>query len=130
MVSDKFFVKLLIVEDDESFFSILKPRLSKAGFFVIWAKNGEEGIKKAKIEEPDIVVLDIVMPKVNGFEVIKELKQKAMTKDLILIVLSNYGETRLVYDESFRNALGIKKYLIKSNHTPSEIVQEIKEVVS
>lgn len=129
MTSGKLLLKILIVEDDEAFFGILKPRLSRAGFFVIWAKDGEEGIRRAKIEGPDIVVLDIVMPKINGFEVIKELKQRPMTKDLKLIVLSNYGETRLVYDEGFRSALGIAKYLIKSNHTPTEIVREIKEVV-
>ena len=129
MTSEKLLSKLLFVEDDEVFFNVLRPRLLRAGFFVIWAKDGEEGIKKAKVETPDIVVLDIVMPKVNGFEMIKILKERPLTKGLKFIILSNYGETRLVYDEEFRSALGIEKYLIKSNHTPSEIVREIKEIV-
>src|SRR3990170_6948612 len=108
MTSEKLLSKLLFVEDDEVFFNVLRPRLLRAGFFVIWAKDGEEGIKKAKVETPDIVVLDIVMPKVNGFEMIKILKERPLTKGLKFIILSNYGETRLVYDEEFRSALGIE----------------------
>lgn len=129
MSSEKLLFKLLFIEDDESFFSILKPRAQKEGFFVLWARNGEEGIEKARVELPDLIVVDIVMPKLNGFEVIRALKENALTRDLKFIILSNYGETALLYDREFLDTLGIKKYLIKSNHTPTQIVKEIKSVL-
>lgn len=130
MSSEKLLLKLLFIEDDEGFFSVLKPRVQKEGFFVLWAKDGEEGIQKARIELPDLIVVDIVMPKFNGFEVIKRLKEGALTRDLKFIILSNYGETSLIYDKEFLETLGIKKYLIKSDHTPTQIAKEIKSVVS
>jgi len=129
MSSEKLLLKVLFIEDDESFFGILKPRVQKEGFFVIWARDGEEGIQKACIELPDLIVVDIVMPKLNGFEVIKTLKENALTRNLKFIILSNYGETSLLYDKDFLETLGIKKYLIKSNHTPTQIAKEIKSVV-
>lgn len=130
MTNGKLLVKLLIIEDDEGFFSILKPRVQKEGFFVIWARDGEEGIKKAIVEMPDLVVVDVVMPKSNGFEVIKKLKENALTCELKFIILTNYGETSLVYDKEFLETLGIKKYLVKSNHTPTQIAKEIKSVIA
>jgi CheY-like chemotaxis protein len=128
--SEKLVSKILLIDDDEVFFCLLKNRLSRDGFYVIWARDGLEGIKKARLELPDVIVTDIVMPKVNGFEVIRALKEKPSTKNICYIVLTNYGETRLVYDKDFLSTLGIHKYLIKSNHTPIEIVKEIKLALS
>jgi DNA-binding response OmpR family regulator len=125
----KLIPKILLVDDDESFFNLLKTRLSREGFLVLWASDGIEGIKKARLEIPDLVVTDIVMPKINGFELIRVLKEKPSTQNIDYMVLTNYGETRLVYDKDFLETLGIKKYLIKSNHTPIEIVKEIKALL-
>lgn len=122
--------KILLIDDDEIFFNLLKNRLSRDGFFVIWARDGLEGVKKARLEIPDIVVTDVVMPKMNGFEVIRVLKGKPSTQDITYLILTNYGESRLVYDKDFLETLGIKKYLIKSNHTPTEIVKEIKAALA
>lgn len=126
----KLIYKVLLIDDDDCVFNLIKTRVKKEGLFIIWAKDGEEGIKKAKIELPDLVITDVVMPKINGFEVIKTLKDKALTADLKFIVLTNYGETPLVYDLDLQNSLGISKYLIKSNHTPTELVREIKEAIA
>jgi two-component system alkaline phosphatase synthesis response regulator PhoP len=128
--SGKLILKILLIDDDEIFFNLLKGRFSKEGMYLLWARDGLEGIKKARLELPDVVVTDIVMPKVNGFEVIRALKEKPSTKNICYIVLTNYGETRLVYDKEFLGSLGIHKYLIKSNHTPIEIVKEIKVAIS
>lgn len=126
----KLIPKILLVDDDEVFFNLLKTRLSREGYLVLWANDGLEGVKKARLELPDIIVTDIVMPKMNGFELIRILKEKPSTEKIDYLILSNYGETRLVYDKQFLETLGIKKYLIKSNHTPIEIVREIKALIS
>lgn len=130
MCSEKLLLKVLFVEDDEVFFNCLKPRLLKAGFFVLRARDGNEAILTANKEIPDLIVIDVVLPKYNGFEVIKMLKEKPLTNLIKFIILSDYGESQLIYDESFRFSLGIEKYLIKSKHTPTEIVREIKEVLT
>jgi two-component system alkaline phosphatase synthesis response regulator PhoP len=127
---DKLVQKILLVEDDEVFFNLLKTRLSREGYLVLWAHDGFEGIKLARLELPDIIVTDVVMPKINGFELIRVLKEKPTTQGIEYVILTNYGETRLVYDKEFLETLGIRKYLIKSNHTPIEIVKEIKEILT
>jgi YesN/AraC family two-component response regulator len=130
MIKNKLIYKVLLIDDDDTIYNLIKNRIKREGLFIIWAKNGEEGIKKANIEMPDLVITDIVMPKMNGFEVIKKLKEKALTQNLQFVVLSSYGETRLLHDEEFLKALGIKKYLVKSNHSPLELVKEIKEAIA
>ncbi len=125
----KLLSKVLFIEDDDSIYNVLKPRLLKKGIFLIRARNGIEGIKKAKKEVPEIIITDIVMPKMNGFEMIRILKSFSMMSQVKFIILSNYGEASLLYDGDFLNSLGISKYLIKSNHTPAEIVNEITSIL-
>lgn len=120
--------KVLIVDDDDSFFNLLRNRLSK-DCIIIWAKDGEDGITKALEKEPDIIVTDIMMPKANGFEVIRRLKSHQETAAIDFVILSSYGESRMVYEQKFLDSLGIRKYLIKSNHTPAEIAKEIKQLL-
>lgn len=120
--------KVLIVDDDDAFFNLLKNRLSK-DCLVIWAKDGEEGISKALEKDPDLIVTDIMMPKANGFEVIRRLKNKKETAHIDFVIISGYGEPRMVYEPKFLESLGIRKYLIKSNHTPTEIAREIKLIL-
>lgn len=129
-IKGKLLSKVLIVDDDETFLSQVKARMPKKGIFMIFARDGEEGLKKAKIEMPDLVVTDVVMPKLNGFEMIRALKEKPLTKDLRFIILSNYGETRQVYDKKFQARLGVERYFIKSNHSFIEIGQEIELILN
>lgn len=126
----KLLSKVLIVDDDDMFVTLIKSRMPKKGIFLMFARNGEEGIQKAKVEMPDLVITDVVMPKLNGFEMIKTLKEKPLTKDLRFMILSNYGESRLVYDKNFQKTLGVEKYLIKSNHSFAEIGQEIDQLLT
>ncbi|MDD3480673.1 MAG: response regulator [Patescibacteria group bacterium] len=121
--------KVLIIDDDDTFFNVLKPRLDKRGVFLIRARDGEEGIRRARIEEPELIITDIVMPRLNGFDLIKALKQSSITRDRKYIILSDYGEKRFVENYEFLNSLGICKYLIKSNYTPIEIVNEVIETL-
>lgn len=121
--------KVLVVDDDDAFFNLLNNRLAK-DCLVIWAKDGEEGVSKALEKEPDLIVTDIMMPKANGFEVIRRLKSHQETAHIDFVILSGYGEPRMVYEQKFLDSLGIKKYLIKSNHTPAEIAKEIKTILN
>lgn len=118
--------KILLIDDDEITFSLLKSKIDKEGYLLIWAKDGEEGISRAFKECPDLVITDLMMPKVNGFEVLKTLKQRFQINNTKYIILTNYGETRMVYENTFLKSLGVYKYLIKSNHTPTELMKEIK----
>jgi len=118
--------KAVLIDDDDKYYNILKPKLEKCGYILKWAKNGEEGIFISKKIKPRFVITDIVMPRINGFELIKELKRNPDTANTKFIILSDWGEARLVYDVKFLDSLGIMKYLVKSSHTPTEVFREIK----
>lgn len=122
--------KILFIDDDKSIFNLIKTQIKGNGLKIIWTGDGQEGIKIAKSEMPDILVTDVLMPHVNGFEIVKRMKENPLTKDIKCIILTNYGETRLVYDKNFHTTLGVVKYLIKSNHTPKEIAKEIKSALA
>lgn len=130
LMSQKLNIKVLMIEDDDSFFNLLCPHLKKAGVVLARAKNGKDGISKAKSEHPKLIITDVIIPKTNGFEVIKNLKENKDTSNIKFIILTNYGETSLVYNEDFLDSLGISKYLIKSNHSPTEIVTEVVSVLN
>lgn len=121
--------RVLLVDDDKTTFDLLSPRLAREGIMILWANTGAKALKIAQEKSPDIVVTDLVMPEMNGFDLIRELREGQKTAHLEYVVLSNYGETRVVYDSAFLNSLGIRKYLLKSNHTPTEITKEIKKAI-
>jgi DNA-binding response OmpR family regulator len=84
--------KLLIVEDDKSIRDLYEIKLTNAGFVVITANDGGTGWDMAQKESPDLILLDVMMPVMNGFEVLKRLRKDKNTKDIPVIILSNYGE--------------------------------------
>ncbi|MDO8593251.1 MAG: response regulator [bacterium] len=117
-------VKVLLVEDDSFLRDICYKKLRKEGFSVFAAVDGEEALKKIDEMEPNIVLLDIILPSIDGFEVLKEIrasKNKAV-KDVPVIMLTNLGQ-----EEDIKKALGLgaSDYLIKANFTTEEIVEKI-----
>jgi DNA-binding response OmpR family regulator len=97
------------------------------GFQVVSADDGEKGLKEAKAENPSIILLDILMPKMNGFEVLENLKKEEATKNIPVILLTNLNQR----DEIERGlALGANDYLIKAHFMPSEVVDKIKKVLN
>jgi len=131
---------ILLVEDDPFLIDIYTTKLKEEGFSVEVATGGEEGLKKIREKKFSLLVLDIVLPKIDGWEILeklktelpKEAKVKMRTKfsspikNLKIIILSNLGQKEEV-EKGLR--LGADKYLIKAHYTPSEIVEEIKKVL-
>ena len=117
---------ILLVEDDPFLIDIYTTKLKKDNFAVQVARNGKETFKLLKKEIPDILVLDIVLPQVDGWEVLSELKKNTQWKKIPVIILSNLGQKMEV--EKGLN-LGVAKYLIKAHYTPAEVVEEIKKIV-
>jgi len=114
---------ILIIEDDVFVTDIYKTRLSQEGYRVITAGNGEEGIMKIKNDLPDMILLDIVMPKMDGMEALKLIKRNNDYKDIPVMLLTNLSQKEDV-DQGL--ALGAVDYIIKSHFTPSEVVEKIK----
>jgi DNA-binding response OmpR family regulator len=118
--------KILLVEDDEMLHSMYTQKFTKEGYEVESAYNGAEGVRMAEETKPAIILLDIIMPKMDGFVALKKLKKNPATKDIPVILLTNLGQ-----DEDIRKGkeLGATDYFIKANHTPREVVEKVKEVL-
>lgn len=119
--------KVLIVEDDAFLAEIYRTKLSHEGFEVTVAKDGEAGLVQARKVMPHIILLDILMPKKDGFEVLKELKADASTKRIPVIMLTNLGQKEDV-DRGLE--LGADDYLIKAHFLPSETVSKVRQVLA
>lgn len=116
--------KILIIEDDPSITKVIATRLKRENYELLVAVDGEEGQRRAKSEKPDLVLLDLMLPKVDGFEVLRELKAAPETKDAPVIVLSNLGQSKDI-EEAMR--LGAVDYLIKTDFSINQIVDKVKE---
>ena len=114
---------IMIVEDDSFVMDIYKTKLSQEGFSVVEAGNGAEALKKLKDVKPDLMLLDIIMPYMDGLEVLKKMKENEETKNIPVILLTNLSQKEEV-DKGIE--LGAKDYLIKSHFTPSEVLEKIK----
>jgi DNA-binding response OmpR family regulator len=115
---------VLLVEDDLGILEMYELKLTLDGYRVVTAADGDEGIALARAVKPDIIFLDVRLPKKDGFEVLTELRADPTTADIPVIILSNYGDEELV-DRGLR--LGAKEYLLKMNVTPAHIAHGIDE---
>lgn len=118
--------KILLVEDDPFLVDIYKTKFEKEGFEVDVAQEGKGGMRKIEEVKPDVLLLDLVLPNFDGFELLREIKSAPRLKDLKVIILSNLGQKGEVEKGI---ALGAAKYLIKAHYTPSEVVKEVKKII-
>lgn len=116
--------KILFIEDESTLQKAINKFLENDGYETISAIDGELGIKMAKKTLPDLILLDLILPKINGFEVIKELKKDELTKNIPIIVLTNLEGSE---DVEKAITLGAKDYLIKANYELSEISEKIRK---
>lgn len=121
--------KILLVEDDQILAEMYQTKFDIAGFKVKVAVNGEDCLKILQRYTPDLILLDILMPKVNGFQVLKEIKKKPALRQVPIILLTNLGEAEVDMNQELAEALGVSDYLIKSRHTPEEIVAKVVRVL-
>src|SRR2546425_9373307 len=121
---DEDLVDVLLVEDDQSVLEMYRLKLELDGYRVSTATDGEEGLRKAETLRPDIIFLDIRLPKMDGFEVLRRLRGQETTREIPVIILSNYGEDDLVA-RGLR--LGAHEYLIKARTTPSSLSEGIDD---
>lgn len=118
--------KILVVEDDKFLRELIVQKLNREGYEVSEAVDGEDGVKKIKEVKPDLVLLDLILPGIDGFEVLSKTKENSDLVSIPIIILSNLGQK----DEVERGLkLGAADYLIKAHFTPGEIVEKIKIIL-
>ncbi|MEK7616344.1 MAG: response regulator [Patescibacteria group bacterium] len=123
--------RILIIDDNKDFLDIFSLKLTSAGFEVTTAQSGKEGIELAKKIRPDLVLLDVEMPDMNGVETLTKLKEDQNTAALRVAFLTNYGEPQKEIswtDEKFAREAGAVDYIKKSEDL-SEIVDEVKKIL-
>jgi len=118
--------KILFVEDESALQKTFGDVLGQEGYKVVSALDGEMGLKMAKTEKPDLILLDLILPKMHGFEVLKELKEDETTKDIPIIVLTNLES---MGDVEKALELGATTYLVKASYTLEEVVTKIKKAL-
>jgi DNA-binding response OmpR family regulator len=117
---------ILIVEDDKFLRELIAQKLAKEGYSISEAIDGEEGIKKIKTEKPDLVLLDLILPGIDGFEVLSRMKADEKLAEIPVIILSNLGQREEI-ERGLK--LGANDYMIKAHFTPREIIDKIKSVL-
>ena len=118
--------KILIIEDEVILLNLLRKKLINQGYDVFVAQDGDVGIKKIREVMPDLILLDIVMPKIDGYEVLEEVKKDDELKSIPVIIISNSGQP--VEIERIKE-LGAIDWLIKTEFDPQEIVDKVVKVI-
>lgn len=116
--------KILFIEDEAALQKTFKDFLEQEGYEVLGAFDGEAGLKMVQTENPDMILLDLVLPKMHGFEVLKAIKADEKTKDIPIIVLTNL---EAMGDVEKALELGATTYLVKASYSLEEVVQKIKK---
>jgi DNA-binding response OmpR family regulator len=116
--------KILIIEDDPYVQRMYQRMFSFHKYRAEMASSGEEGLRSIKKEKPDLVLLDIILPKMNGLEVLKKIKKDSQTKNLPVLMLTNVGETETVEEAT---KLGAESYMVKADFSPAEVMEQVKK---
>jgi two-component system alkaline phosphatase synthesis response regulator PhoP len=119
--------KVLIVEDEQSLQFLYKTKLELSRFHVETADNGEDGLMKARDFMPDIILLDLLMPKMNGAEMLKNLREQDWGANIRVIILTNISKDEAPHVLRF---LSVDRYIVKAYYTPAQVVDVVKEVLS
>lgn len=118
--------KILIVEDDSFLQGLTASKLAKDGYAIVTASNGEDAVKMADAEKPDFILLDLVLPAMDGFEVLSKIRKNEALKKTPVIIFSNLAEEK---DMQKAKELGANEYMVKSNFTLDELAAKIKAMI-
>lgn len=119
--------KILIVEDDPLISRMYQKIFTFEGYEVLMARDGEEGLDKAKTSKPTLILLDVMMPKMNGLQVLEKLKEDPETKAIPVMMLTNLAGTQ---DAEAALSKGAIKYIIKSEYRPKQVANMVKEILA
>ncbi len=117
-------IKISIVEDDQVISQMYRIKFEADGFDVETAENGKLGLELVKAMGPDIVLLDLMMPEMNGDEMLAQMRKTDWGKDIPVIILTNMGEAEVPNEVM---ALGVKKVILKADMTPKQVVELVKK---
>ncbi len=118
--------KILFIEDEPNLQKTMEKILVQEGFEILGALDGEKGLELIKKEKPDLILLDLILPKKDGFEVLKEMKENEELKNIPVIVLTNLEG---MGDVEKALSLGATTYLIKANYELGDVVKRIKQIL-
>jgi DNA-binding response OmpR family regulator len=119
--------KILVAEDDRFLRRAAESALRRHGFNVVTACDGEEALRLTRQERPDLILLDLIMPKLQGLEVLRELKQDAETSSIPVIILSNLGQEQ---DSKSAAEMGALDYWVKANIGPNEMGKRVADLLA
>lgn len=117
-------VRVLFIEDDPDIARMYKLKLEIDGYCVSVAADGEAGLRQARVEHPDLIFLDVRLPRLDGFQVLEELRSESATKNIPVVILSNHGESEQV-ERGLQ--LGALEYLIKAETPPSQLASDVRK---
>ena len=118
--------KILIIEDDQRINKVYMAKLSVEGITVMTALDGEEGLRKIYSEKPDLILLDLMLPRKSGFDILKEIKADPKVKDIPVIILSNLAQEKEIEQGL---ALGAVDYLVKTDYSIQQVMEKIKKAL-
>lgn len=119
-------IKILLIEDDPTLIEMYNLKFQESGYKVSNSTSGVDGLELAKKVKPDIILLDVILPGMDGFAILKTLKSDSVTKNIPVLLLSNLGQES---DVKKGKDLGAYDYLVKANFTPSEVVEKVKSAL-
>lgn len=119
--------KILVVEDDKFLSNVYRLKLQKAGFEVVTAEDGDQAVEKIKSENFDLVILDLIIPKIDGFTVLSEIKSQEKYKKLPVLVASNLGQ---IEDVNRAMKLGANDFVVKSDTSLDILIEKIKKLIT
>ena len=119
--------KILIIEDEKILAEMYRDKFTQAGFEVVLAFDSKEGLEMTKKEKPDLIILDILLPKENGITFLKWLRKEPGISSLPVVAFSNFDDPKIKIEAA---NLEVKDYLIKTDYTPREIVAKIKQLLN
>lgn len=119
--------KIAVIEDDAVISQMYRMKFEADGFDIQLANNGKHGVELVETFAPDIILLDLQMPEMNGVEALTIIRKNDWGKDIPVIILTNLGEEEAPKE---LRALGIHSYIVKANLTPRQVVQRVKEALN
>jgi DNA-binding response OmpR family regulator len=118
--------KILIIEDDKMLSDMYSLKFNEEGYQAIQAFTGLEGVEKTKTEKPDIILLDIILPQMDGFQVMEEIKKNKELENIPILFLTNLRQEE---DVKKGTAMGAVGYLVKASFTPAQVLDKVKEIL-